>query len=168
MGPLPYGYVAYPWIILAYGRFSLHSPMLNAIVNSGNSRKFLSYDYQTNQWSDDPADLPDAELDPAGPDGAQGRCSAVAPVPRPTTNPNPVTTRTSIRFTSSRPGPHSVAVYSPFGKCVRTLLNRELGPGNHSLEWDRRNDSGQPAPAGVYLLRIEGPDFQTSCKLVVR
>ncbi len=53
-----------------------------------------------------------------------------------------------------------VTVYDVLGRRTRTLIDREVGAGSLPLTWDGRDDSGRPAPAGLYYARISGPGFQ--------
>jgi flagellar hook assembly protein FlgD len=47
-----------------------------------------------------------------------------------------------------------IAVYDILGKRVKTLYNGFLAAGHHQLQWDGRDDSGTPAPTGIYVYRL--------------
>jgi flagellar hook assembly protein FlgD len=44
------------------------------------------------------------------------------------------------------------------GRVVRTLIDRTVERGEHSLIWDGRTDSGERAASGVYFVRLESFD----------
>ncbi len=68
--------------------------------------------------------------------------------------PNPFNPRTTIWFDLDRQGPATLAVYDLRGRRVRTLADGDLPAGRHRADWDGRDDRGQAAAAGVYLIRL--------------
>jgi len=83
--------------------------------------------------------------------------------------PNPGGGLAAIRFALERSQPVLVDVYDLRGRRLRRLHTGELGGGEHQLLWDRRQEDGSPAAAGVYLLRIKaGSDVVTAKIAVVR
>ncbi|MGH7742987.1 MAG: FlgD immunoglobulin-like domain containing protein [Candidatus Eiseniibacteriota bacterium] len=53
------------------------------------------------------------------------------------------------------------------GHLVRVLPDTDLlGPGRHLLAWDGKNDGGESAAAGCYMVRIHGGEYFRSLKLV--
>ena len=69
--------------------------------------------------------------------------------------PNPFNPTTSISFDLPKRCDVDLNIYNMLGKRIRTLQNGEMPAGSYSLVWDGRDDSGRPAPTGVYLYRIE-------------
>ncbi len=58
--------------------------------------------------------------------------------------------------------PASIRVHDASGRCVRTLLQGVLPPGERSVVWDGRTDDGSRAAAGVYFCTLRTPtDTQT-------
>jgi len=51
--------------------------------------------------------------------------------------------------------PVTLKVYDLRGRLVKTLVDREAGPGDYSIEWDGKDDQGKAVPSGVYLYRFE-------------
>ncbi|MEN8007869.1 MAG: FlgD immunoglobulin-like domain containing protein [Candidatus Krumholzibacteriota bacterium] len=75
--------------------------------------------------------------------------------------PNPFNPRTTIAFSLARSGPVTLKVYDIAGRVVRTFHAGEvLSPGAHEAVWAGRNDQGSGVAAGVYLYRLETPDYQ--------
>ena len=70
--------------------------------------------------------------------------------------PNPFNPRTTIRFGLPAPGLVHLAVYSPTGQVVRTLVDARMGAGHHSVVWNGRDDVGRNVASGVYVCRLTG------------
>jgi serine protease len=68
---------------------------------------------------------------------------------------NPARGAASLAFSVERPGPVSVRVFDVHGALVRTLLSAESPAGSRVLRWDGRDESGSPAPSGLYFFRVE-------------
>lgn len=74
--------------------------------------------------------------------------------------PNPF--RDEVRFVLAAPRAARVrvGVYDLAGRCVRTLLEGELGAGEHPVAWDGRDATGAEAGTGVYFVRARWGDFE--------
>jgi hypothetical protein len=60
-----------------------------------------------------------------------------------------------------------VGIYDFHGKLVNPLLEGSRGPGRHGLVWDGGNRRGEPLEPGIYFVRMTGPSFQKTRKLVL-
>jgi serine protease AprX len=69
-------------------------------------------------------------------------------------SPNPSAGATRIQFEVVQRGRSLVAIYSANGKLVRTLVDRMLPVGPHSVEWDGRDDAGMQVASGVYFAKL--------------
>ncbi|MDP6419200.1 MAG: C25 family cysteine peptidase [Candidatus Krumholzibacteria bacterium] len=69
--------------------------------------------------------------------------------------PNPFNPTTAISFSLPSGGEVELAVYTPSGERVRTLLRGMQGEGNHHVVWDGSDDRGNPVSSGVYFYRLE-------------
>lgn len=69
--------------------------------------------------------------------------------------PNPFNPSTAISWTLHRAGPVTLRVYGVRGDVVRTLVSAPAGPGDHTTEWDGRDDAGRRVASGVYFYRLE-------------
>ncbi len=58
-------------------------------------------------------------------------------------------------------------IYSLSGELVRTLVDKPAEVERADVAWDGRNASGQVVASGVYLVRLEGPNFSAVKKLAV-
>lgn len=83
--------------------------------------------------------------------------------------PNPVRTHTDLRFDLAGHGlqPVRLDVFDITGRHVRTLVNKELPPGEFEVRWDRHGDDGGRLAAGVYFVRLWTPDASASRKVVL-
>ncbi len=69
--------------------------------------------------------------------------------------PNPFNPQTSIRFKLPEASSVKLVVYNVLGREVKTLLQGELGAGDHEALWDGTDSSGLRVPSGSYLYRLE-------------
>ncbi len=79
------------------------------------------------------------------------------PVPTLAQNvPNPFNPRTEISYTIPTDGAHvRLGIYDLVGRHVRTLVDDARPAGRHLVVWDGADETGRPAPAGVYVYRLQ-------------
>lgn len=67
-------------------------------------------------------------------------------------------------------GAFTLEILNALGQRVRLLAqNNRAQPGRHRIAWNGLDDSGRPAPAGIYFIRMRGSDFlQTRKTLLVK
>lgn len=82
-------------------------------------------------------------------------------------DPNPVTSSTTIRFTLPARSDILLSVYDIAGRTVKTLVEGGREAGEHSAAWDGNDDAGEPARAGIYFYRLQGPGIDLTRKLIV-
>ena len=76
--------------------------------------------------------------------------------------PNPFNPSTTIRYQLAREVPVRLEIFNIQGQRVRTLIHAVQSAGFYSVEWDGRNDAGQPVASGTYIYRLQaGPFVQT-------
>jgi hypothetical protein len=76
-------------------------------------------------------------------------------------HPNPFNPVTVIPFDLPRPETVTLQVFDLRGRLVRTLLGAESRQaGSHQAVWNGMDDRGQPAAAGVYLVKMRAGEFQ--------
>ena len=81
--------------------------------------------------------------------------------------PNPFNASTTINFQLPLASRVELTVYSISGQRVRTLINGTLPAGHHRLQWDGRNERGEPVASGAYLYQLSAGDFVASRQLVL-
>ncbi len=81
--------------------------------------------------------------------------------------PNPFNPRTSISFELLQAGPARLDIFDLRGRAVKTLLDKELGTGTHSLDWDGTDSRGAPVASGVYFYRLSAGGASSSRKMLL-
>ncbi len=81
--------------------------------------------------------------------------------------PNPFNPTTTIRYRLTRPADVQLRIYNIVGQKVRTLINEQRLAGEHTVQWDGRNDHGTNVPSGVYLYKLETSDGQSLTRKMV-
>jgi len=61
----------------------------------------------------------------------------------------------------------ALTVYDLRGRHVRTLVDKELGPGSHKVMWDGRNEQGQHVSSGIYLYTLKSGDQIYTKKMAI-
>jgi hypothetical protein len=70
-------------------------------------------------------------------------------------HPNPFNPLTTIQYDLDKPTVVHIDVMDVSGALVRSLVNGVSMPaGSHTVDWQGRNTNGQPAAAGVYLVKM--------------
>jgi hypothetical protein len=82
--------------------------------------------------------------------------------------PNPFNPTTRIRFdVPPEAGTVTLRIYDVGGRLVRTLVNETQAAGQNAVTWDGLTDAGSPVAAGVYLVRLTGPGFAQTRKMML-
>lgn len=68
--------------------------------------------------------------------------------------PNPFNPITKIRFEINQFSITSIKVFNILGKEIETLLEKELSPGNYTIDWEAKGSNGQLLSSGTYLIRL--------------
>lgn len=79
--------------------------------------------------------------------------------------PNPFNPVTSIRFSIKEEGFVKVNIYNTQGQLVRTLVEQQLGPGQHIVTWDSKDNQGQTIATGLYIYTLEVNGFHQTRKM---
>lgn len=84
--------------------------------------------------------------------------------------PNPFNSGTTIVFEVPASGKSNpvvtITLYDIRGRRILTLLNRAMGPGQHSVYWDGRSLDGNMAPSGVYFYNMQSGSFRQTRRMV--
>jgi len=69
--------------------------------------------------------------------------------------PNPFTMVTTINYSVPQSAPLTMRIVDMVGREVRTLISNEFAEsGNHSIQWDSKDDSGADVGAGNYVCEM--------------
>jgi hypothetical protein len=82
--------------------------------------------------------------------------------------PNPFRLSARIRFGLPRAEPATLEIYNVLGGRVAVPLDRaRLAPGWHTVVWDGKTSGGEPAPSGVYFVRLSSEGASGMRRLVL-
>jgi hypothetical protein len=82
-------------------------------------------------------------------------------------SPNPMTRTSDVRFALPASGPASLRVYNIQGQMIETLVDGNIGAGEHSVHWDGTNDIGNRVTSGIYFFKLETGKGSVISKIVV-
>ena len=82
--------------------------------------------------------------------------------------PNPFNPSTQISFDIPE-GSELVRlnIYNILGKKVSTLLNNVVNPGKHKIEWNAKDNEGNPVASGIYFYELSSPSFTARKKMLL-
>lgn len=72
--------------------------------------------------------------------------------------PNPFNPAVTVAFDVARAQSMRLTVHDVRGRLVARLASGEFAPGRHEVTWRGVDTAGQPAPSGIYLVRLTGTD----------
>jgi len=81
--------------------------------------------------------------------------------------PNPFNPVTTIQYDLPENSQVQIAIYDMLGRKVRTLAHGFEDAGFKAVQWQGRNDFGQPVGAGVYICQIRAGDFVQTSKMIL-
>lgn len=75
--------------------------------------------------------------------------------------------RVRLDFKIGNDGKSAVRIYNLAGELVRTLIDENRTSGSYTEYWDGKNDSGENAASGVYLVHFEAPGISKTLKAAI-
>jgi hypothetical protein len=69
--------------------------------------------------------------------------------------PNPFNLETTFCYQLTEIARVRISVYNKTGQLVRMLMDCVNEPGSHIIRWDRKNNSGDVSPTGIYFVKFE-------------
>jgi choice-of-anchor B domain-containing protein len=81
--------------------------------------------------------------------------------------PNPFNPSTTISFQIPAAANISLKIYNILGQEVRNLVNDVYSPGQWSVNWDGRDNFGNPVPSGMYIYQLESDAFTDMKKMIL-
>ncbi|MDO8549631.1 MAG: FlgD immunoglobulin-like domain containing protein, partial [Ignavibacteria bacterium] len=81
--------------------------------------------------------------------------------------PNPFNPSTVISYQLPKSEVVSLEIYNALGQKVRTLVNQTQEAGYYNVEWDGKNNFGNPVSSGMYLYRIKAGNFVNVRKMIL-
>ncbi|GAB4341651.1 MAG: hypothetical protein Kow0037_28440 [Calditrichia bacterium] len=81
--------------------------------------------------------------------------------------PNPFNPETRITYQLPERSEERLEIYNTLGQKVRTLVRGMQDTGIHTVVWDGRDESGQPAASGVYLYMLQAGKYRQTRKMIL-
>ena len=82
--------------------------------------------------------------------------------------PNPFNPNTTISYSVKENSLVRILVYNTKGQLVKTLVDEEKVPGNHSVQWNGVDHRGRNVASGVYFYMVSiGDDFRKTQKMML-
>jgi hypothetical protein len=84
-----------------------------------------------------------------------------------TNYPNPFNPETVIRYSLEQKSEITLAVYNLKGQKIKVLISEKRVPGEYSVVWDGKDDSGKEASSGIYFYRLSTEFGQETKKMLL-
>lgn len=81
--------------------------------------------------------------------------------------PNPFNPGTQISYQLANGGYISLNIYDLLGREIKTLISEDQAPGNYTVSWDGRDESGNIVPSGIYLYTLNAGNIVESKKMIL-
>jgi len=81
--------------------------------------------------------------------------------------PNPFNPATSFQFSLSKPAYVKIEIFNIVGQRVRRLVDEKMMPGVYVVDWDGKDERGNPVSSGIYFYRMQAGDFSDMKKMVL-
>ncbi|HET6349031.1 MAG TPA: FlgD immunoglobulin-like domain containing protein [Candidatus Krumholzibacteria bacterium] len=82
-------------------------------------------------------------------------------------HPNPFNPATTIEYQLASAQRVNITIYDAMGRLVRTLVDESKPAGWYSVEWNGRDQFGNPVASGVYMSRMKAGTVAQTRKLVL-
>jgi subtilisin family serine protease len=79
--------------------------------------------------------------------------------------PNPFNGNTEIRYDLPEPADVELTIFNVLGQEVRKLLQARQEAQEHHIQWDGKNDAGEPVATGIYLYELRAGNFSQVRKM---
>lgn len=84
-----------------------------------------------------------------------------------TPSPNPFHSTTRLWFAMPRAGEVSLSIYDVSGRRLRTLVDARLAPGEHTRQWDGRDQHGTRVRAGIFFAKLTVDGVESRSRRVI-
>jgi hypothetical protein len=81
--------------------------------------------------------------------------------------PNPFNSETVIKYALTEDCHVKLIIYNMLGQKVKTLVDEHQNAGFRIVQWNGRNDEGNEVASGLYLYRIETPNYSKNKKMIL-
>ncbi|RKX70489.1 hypothetical protein DRP53_04900 [candidate division WOR-3 bacterium] len=82
--------------------------------------------------------------------------------------PNPFSNSIRVSWQMAKDDHISLEVFDATGRLVRSLFDRSVKPGSHTIYWDGRDERGYPVAEGVYFFQLTAKsDYTKTLKVLL-
>lgn len=81
--------------------------------------------------------------------------------------PNPFNPSTTIKYRLANSAATTLRIFNMVGEEIRTLVNESQPAGEYRVTWNGKDNQGNPAASGVYILTIRSGEFQKSQRMIL-
>jgi hypothetical protein len=81
--------------------------------------------------------------------------------------PNPFNPETTLHYEVAEKSQVRIAAYNLMGQLVTTLVNGQKTPGSYSVQWNGKDTAGNPAPSGMYFVKMNAGSFEQVRKITL-
>lgn len=81
--------------------------------------------------------------------------------------PNPFYPQTTISYHLPLKQALALWIYNTTGQLVRTLVDQTQASGTYEVQWDGRNNHGQPVSSGLYFYRLEAEHISQTRRMLL-
>ena len=170
------------WVVGFYDYLSIHGPIILHTNDGGNSWT-VQYTDTSGHWSPsghlrscmftvtdshngwavgDFGTILHTSIAGVGIEGTKGKIPTLFELMQ--NYPNPFNPTTTIEFSIPTSELVTLTIYDVLGRQVDIILNKQLQPGHHKVQWDASN-----VPSGIYFIKMKSGDFSQVRKgMVVR
>ncbi|HNX03550.1 MAG TPA: T9SS type A sorting domain-containing protein, partial [Candidatus Cloacimonas sp.] len=82
--------------------------------------------------------------------------------------PNPFNPETTIRFSVKDKTPVELNIYNILGQKVRTLINKPLEAGEHTVVWNGTDNRDHSVASGIYFYRMKAGNYTETKKMILK
>lgn len=82
-------------------------------------------------------------------------------------HPNPFNPSTKLVYNLPQNSHVRIIVYDMYGKKIRTLVDERKSAGQNSIAWDGKNEKGQAASSGHYIIRMDADNYSKTRKVIL-
>jgi hypothetical protein len=106
-----------------------------------------------------------------GHNGGQGDLDDQSPKRKSITSilnrPNPFNASTVITYTLETEGQVCLEIFDVLGRRVTTLVNEFQSPGQHTMAWSGKDNTGSSVASGIYFYRLQSGEMIATRKMVL-
>lgn len=81
--------------------------------------------------------------------------------------PNPFNPETIINFSLPENNFVSLKIYNSLGQEIKTLIDKEINAGFHSVVWDGKDNFGNSVTSGIYFYKLSAGKFISVRKMIL-